>query len=70
MQKRAPLLTSWLVSANVPQILLNGSLADTHAQFQQFPANPLGTPESILRRHLSDQGDGFWGDLWLVSKSL
>jgi hypothetical protein len=44
-QKRAPLLPSWLLGANRPQILLNGSLADMHAQFQEFSANPLCTED-------------------------
>ncbi len=53
-EKRAPLLPSWLVSANRPHVLLDCPLADMHAQFQQFPANALCAPEPIVRRHLSD----------------
>jgi len=37
VQKRAPLLTSWLVDANVPHVLLDSTLTHTKAQFQQFP---------------------------------
>jgi hypothetical protein len=44
-QKRAPLLPSWLLGANRPQILLNGALADMDAQFQEFSANPLCTED-------------------------
>src|SRR5215472_7754084 len=69
-EKRAPLLTSWRLCANVPHVLLDGALADTKAQFQQFPANPFSTPESILPGHLFDQGDRFGGDSGLASSSL
>ena len=47
-QKGRPLLSSWLVCAKLSHILLDGSLADTNAQFQEFPSNTLGTPESIF----------------------
>src|SRR2546429_6363235 len=33
-QKGRPLLTSWLLCANCPHVLLNGALADADAQFQ------------------------------------
>ena len=32
----------------MPHVLLNGSLADVNAEFQEFSANPLSTPESIF----------------------
>jgi hypothetical protein len=44
-QKRAPLLPSWLLGANRPQILLDGAFAHMDAQFQEFPANPLSTED-------------------------
>ena len=69
-QKRAPLLTSRLVCANRPHVLLNSSLAHTDAQFQQFPTNPFSTPKPIVLGHLPDQGDRFCGDLGLVSSGL
>src|SRR5215467_2223221 len=65
-QKRAPLLPSWLVGTNVPHVLLNGALTHAESQFQQFPTYTLSTPERILCRHLSDQGDGFRSDLRFV----
>ena len=46
MHKGCPLLASWLGSANIPHVLLNGSLADTNAQFQEFPTNPLSTEDA------------------------
>jgi hypothetical protein len=69
-EKCAPLLPSWLLGANMPHVLLDGALADMKAQFQQFSAHPLCTPESILFRHLPDQGDGFLGDLGLARSGL
>jgi hypothetical protein len=69
-QKRAPLLTSRLVGANRPHVLLNSSLAHTDAEFQQFPTNPFSTPKPIVLGHLPDQGDRFRGDLGLANMSL
>jgi len=69
-QKRAPLLTSRLLCANRPHILLNSSLAHTDAEFQQFPTNPFSTPKPIVLGHLPDQGDRFCGDLGLVRSGL
>ena len=51
VQKGAPLLPSWLLCANVPQVLLNGALADAQAQLQEFSANPLSTPKPLVLRH-------------------
>jgi hypothetical protein len=42
--KCAPLLTSWLVGANRPHVLLDGALTHVYPQFQQFPANALSSP--------------------------
>jgi hypothetical protein len=70
VQKGCPLLASWPVCANSPHVLLNGSLADTKAQFQEFSANPLCTPEPIFLRHLSDQADGFRGYFRLMRRGL
>jgi hypothetical protein len=67
-QKGRPLLALWLVGANRPHVLLDSALAQTNAQFQEFTPDPFSPPESILFRHLSDQGDGLSGDLWLMSK--
>ena len=44
-QEGCPLLASWLVGANRPHILLNGSLAHPKAQFQQLPMNALSTED-------------------------
>jgi hypothetical protein len=70
VQKGCPFLSSWPGSADSPHVLLNGSLADTNAQFQEFPTNPLSTPKPILPRHLSDQCDGFRGYSGLVRRGL
>ena len=51
-QKRAPLLTLWLVCAKVPHVLLNRSLAYTNAQFEEFSPNPFSTPQPIVLGHL------------------
>ena len=69
-QEGRPRLASWLVCTNSPHVLLNGALADPKAQFQQFTTDPFSPPESILRRHLPDQGDGFRGYFRLVGRGL
>ena len=53
-QKGRPFLPSWLGCANLSDVLLDGSLAHMHAEFQQFTTNPLSTPKSILDCHLPD----------------
>ena len=70
VHKGCPPLTSWLLCANVSHIFLDRALADMKAQLQQFPANPFSSPEPIVLRHLSDQGDRFRGNLWLVRRGL
>ena len=54
VQKGCPPLSSWLRSANIPHVFLDGSLAHVHAKFQKFSTNPLSTPKPIVPRHLSD----------------
>jgi hypothetical protein len=63
--KGCPVLAFWLVCANGPHVLLDGSLAYMNAQFQEFPTNTLSAPKPILCRNLSDQYDGFRGCLRL-----
>jgi len=69
-EKRAPLLPSWRLCANVPHVLLNGALADAKAQLQKFSTHPFSTPQSMFTRHLLDQGDRFRSYLRFVSLSL
>jgi hypothetical protein len=69
-QKGRPVLSSGLQDANVPHIHLNSPLAHMNVQFQEFSTNPFSAPESILRCHLPDQGDGFRGYLRLMRSGL
>jgi hypothetical protein len=41
-----------------------------NAEFQQFSTNPFSTPESIVRRHLPDQGDSFRSELRRMRSGL
>src|SRR5436309_6870262 len=41
-------LASWLVGANSSHVLLDGALAHSQAQFEQFPTNPFSTPPSMI----------------------
>src|SRR6266853_5584418 len=70
VHKGCPPLSPWLRSANSPHVFLDGALAHMNTQFQQFPTNPLSTPEPILRRHFSDQCASFRRYLGLVSRGL
>jgi hypothetical protein len=56
-QKGHPLLSSGLVCANLPHVLLNGPLAHVNVQFQKFATNPFSALESIVPSHLLDQRD-------------
>ncbi len=69
-QKGRPPLASWLLCANSSHVCLNGSLADAMAQLQEFSPNPFSAPESVVRRHFSDQGNRFLGDLGLARSGL
>jgi len=69
-QKGRRLLTSWLLGANYPHILLDHPLAHSQAQFQQFSTHALSSPEPIILRHLPDQGDRFRGYYRLVGLRL
>jgi hypothetical protein len=70
VQKGSPTLPSWLGCAISSDVLLDGPLTYMHVEFQQFPSNPFSSPESILRRHLPHQSDGFWGYLRLMRTGL
>jgi hypothetical protein len=48
VQKGRPSLSSCWWCTNLPHVLLDGSLADMHTQFQQFAADPLSAPQSIF----------------------
>ena len=45
-------------------VLLNGPLTYVNIQLEEFATNPFRSPQSILARHLLDQGDGFSRDFW------
>ncbi len=70
VQKRRPVLSPWSWCADGSHVLLNGSLADVYAEFQEFPTDTFSSPESILRRHFPDQGDGFGSDLRRMRSGL
>jgi hypothetical protein len=44
-QKRAPLLPSWRLCANVPHVLLNGAFAHMNAPFQEFTPYAFSTED-------------------------
>jgi hypothetical protein len=58
VQEGRPLLPPWQISVSRAHVLLDGTLAHLNAQLKSIPANTLSTPESILRRHLLDHGNG------------
>ncbi len=44
--------------ANPSHVLLDGALADLDAQFEEFPADALGTPESAAAGHVANEFNG------------
>jgi len=63
VQKRRPVLPSWLWCTNGSHVLLNGALAHMNPKVKSIAPNPLSTPLSIVRRHFPDQRDRFCRDL-------
>src|SRR5258708_19722546 len=57
-QKSHPPLASWLVGANSSHVLLDGSLADPKAQFEEFPPDPFLSPAPFLLLHFPHQRNG------------
>ncbi|SRR5258706_15870695 len=47
-QKGHPLLSSGLVCANLPHVLLNGPLAHVNVQFQKFATNPFSAQSRLF----------------------
>ena len=70
VQKSRPPLAWWLVGANSSHVLPDCSLADPQAQFEEFTPDPFCSPESVVFRHFSDQGNRFISDLGLARSGL
>src|SRR5258708_12374139 len=58
-QKSHPPLASWLVGANSSHVLLDGSLADPKAQFEEFTPDPFCSPAPAPFRPFSVHPNGF-----------
>ena len=52
-QKRSPGLRRWPAMAN--HVLGNGRLGDLEPKLQQFTMDAWGSPQRVLRVHLSDE---------------
>ncbi len=61
LQEDRPGLRGGFGRADSHDIVLNRVLGDGEAAFEQFTANAFGTLQTILLRHLLDQGDGLRG---------
>jgi hypothetical protein len=61
VQERRPRLRGGSY-APVSHLFLDGAFGDVHAQFEQLPADALGTPQAIVERYRSDQRDGLERD--------
>ena len=46
VQERRPVLSPWSWCADGSHVLLNGSLADVNAEFQEFPTDTLGSEDA------------------------
>ena len=58
VQEERPGLRDGFGRADVGDVRLDRVLGDGKAEFEQFAANPFGSPEPILLCHLLDQRDG------------
>lgn len=58
LEKNGPYLTQSSVGLHRPHILLNGGGRDLDSQLEEFSPEPGSTPQSIVLRHLLNQGDG------------
>src|SRR5258706_3281587 len=56
-QERFPALSMGACWANLLHILLDGSFTDPNIQLEQFTANALRSPHSVVCCHLLDQAD-------------
>jgi len=57
VQERGPRLRGGSDSP-LSHVFLDGAFGDVNAQFEQFPADALGSPQAIVTRHRFDQSDG------------
>jgi hypothetical protein len=70
VQECRPVLLSWLWCTNGSHVLLNGALAHVDAEFQSIAPDPFSSPQSILRGHLPNQGNGFRSSPWRMRSGL
>jgi hypothetical protein len=57
LQERVPILGRRMRGPDVPQVGLEGGLGDAKTEFQEFAADPFGTPGGILGCHWLNQVD-------------
>src|SRR5260370_10667708 len=55
--------------AGFAHVALDDPLRDTHAELEQFAADPLGSPEPILSCHAPNERDDIRGEARLVRPS-
>jgi hypothetical protein len=53
-KKGQPGLASWLQHTSLLHVLLDGSLAHTNTQLEQFATNAFSTPKPIVLGHIFD----------------
>ncbi len=63
VQEGRPRLTAWARWPRRAYVALHRALVDPDPELEEFAADALGTPQSVLRRHLLDQRDRFLGHL-------
>ncbi len=62
-EEGGPGLTRWSWWPSLSHVALNRALGDLDADLEQFAADALGTPETVVRCHLLDQADGLGREL-------
>ena len=62
LQEDAPGLTTGRGWPELVEVFLNGTFTDVDAEFEQFAANTLRTPQPVFLRHLLDEINDLLGD--------
>ncbi len=65
VQERFPVLSRGAFWANLLHILLDRPFTDPNIQLEEFTANALGSPHSVVCCHFLDQADGLGRQLRL-----
>ncbi len=67
LQEGRPGRREWLGGTNRADVFLNRALGDGETEFEEFPVDALGAPQTILLCHLLNQRDGCRVQFWTTT---